>query len=357
VGFSRDLEEVNFQLFRDGANARELHDALCRWLAIHQPCIFGRVAAAKDLLVTVFITASDIELGDEFVRDKIQKARLEWTRRGFRGCASGLIVLAVTPVLSCAVPDHNLMAFSRRLGELYLLHEVKTDQVYHDELFLEFPTDHRRTWRWLAGVNFFGAPGDGRWWHDHRIPGGVGFSVNSVGHLARSSGFAAAVQEMTDRVGVDVPPDGVVTGIRDLSQALIVAMRTIGKASITSSGRATELIEVGQETLDQRAKGCPVHLPPDLATKDFCYYEGWYHTDYTLPADYFTADVQRPASIEKHLLEFSYLYDDSIDNPDYRRMGSGIQVRAGKTVKNTRMIPELVVVAESLRLKASLSES
>jgi hypothetical protein len=354
-GFSRDMEDFNSQFLESDVSDGNLHHALCRWLSSNQPCIFGRVAAAKQLLTTVFITARDIELGDAFVRDKIQMARTEWTKRGFIGDASGMIVLAVSPLLLSAIPDQNLMAFSQRLCELYLLQEIYPNQVYHDELFLEFPIDQRYTWRWLAGVNFFAAAGDGRWWHDHRIPGGVGFSINSVGHLARSSAFIAAVKEISERIGLDVSHSPASTGIQDLSQALIVAMRTIGKASVTSSGRATELINVEQETLNQRRKGCPVHLPPDLANKDYCFYEGWYHTDYTLPSDYFLSAVNRPDEIRKHLLEFSYLYDDSVENSDYRRMGTGIQVRAHKTEKSTRLIPNLISITENPRLKDALA--
>jgi hypothetical protein len=34
-------------------------------------------------------------------------------------------------------------------------------------------------------VDFFACAGDGRWWHDHRFPGGIAYTANSTGHMMR----------------------------------------------------------------------------------------------------------------------------------------------------------------------------
>ena len=59
------------------------------------------------------------------------------------------------------------------------------------------------TWEWLAGVNYFCAQGDRRWWHDHRIPGGMALSVNSVGHLAKAGKISEALASLNKELGVD----------------------------------------------------------------------------------------------------------------------------------------------------------
>ena len=54
---------------------------------------------------------------------------------------------------------------------------------------------------------------------------------------------------------------------------------------------------------------------------DHRFYEGYYHTDYTLPAEYFTSKQERSTDLRPFNLDFSYLFDQQIDNPEYRSMG------------------------------------
>src|SRR5205823_13856784 len=81
----------------------------------------------------------------------------------------------------------ELRALALKLCELYLERTV-LDEILHDGPILVINRDGEATERrsWKVGVNYFSAQGDGRWWHDHRIPGGMAFSMNSVGHMARS---------------------------------------------------------------------------------------------------------------------------------------------------------------------------
>lgn len=66
-----------------------------------------------------------------------------------------------------------MKALAQQLCSLYLLNEVDVDRIYHEEIFLEQPGADCRMWQWMAGVNYFCTNGDGRWWQDHRIPGGL----------------------------------------------------------------------------------------------------------------------------------------------------------------------------------------
>jgi hypothetical protein len=62
-------------------------------------------------------------------------------------------------------------------------------------------------------------------------------------------------------------------------------------------------------------------------------YQGHYHTDITLPSEYFRPDVERPGDLGLHTLDFTYIYEKDIDNPDHFTMGVGERVREGEPVR------------------------
>lgn len=104
-------------------------------------------------------------------------------------------------------------------------------------------------------------------------------------------------------------------------------MRTIDKASVAVSGKATELLPLPDDRSELPVPECPVKLSDAMSNKNFCEYKGRYHTDYTLPSEYFLPDVERPAGLTVHSLNFTYLFYKSIANPDFRLMGEGHQIR------------------------------
>jgi hypothetical protein len=193
-----------------------------------------------------------------------------------------------------------------------------------DRLYLEQPGVQTTAWEWVAGVNYFSAQGDGRWWQDHRFPAGIAFSVNSVGHMVKSGKLTLALRDLEEIMGTALP-DYKVPNVASLEKALALAMGTIDKASESVSGRATFLVP--------RPKGkkgrpeCPMELPDSLSAFDYCGYGGFYHTDYTIPSEYFRPDVNRPTDTEPFRLDFTYLFQDALDNPDYDRMGEGRRIR------------------------------
>jgi len=81
---------------------------LSQWLQKYQPCLFGRLAAKRALLTYCFLTEADFANGDQFVRDKIQSARLDWTRAGYEGRNSGFVLLVVSERLASALPNAAL---------------------------------------------------------------------------------------------------------------------------------------------------------------------------------------------------------------------------------------------------------
>jgi hypothetical protein len=326
VGFSPEVEAVNRELFRPGLPEEDAARLLGKWLERHQPCLFGRIAARAGALGYCILSENELRLPDESIKDKIQARRLEWTREGFEGRRSGFVILAVSQALASARPGPEVQELARRLCYLYLETDIEMNEIYTDQLYLQKPGSRMTTWRWLTGVNYFSAQGDGRWWQDHRIPGGMAFSVNSVGHLVKSGIVAKAMKELDEGTGApfeDYPEPKV----DSLDKALELAMRTIDMASDAVSGRATELLPLPPERSSLPVSQCPVKLSPKVADKNFCEYRGYYHTDYTLPSEYFLPDVERSAGVRNHTLDFTYLFHRDVDNPDFRLMGEGHQIR------------------------------
>ena len=135
--FNADFAAFNERLFETSTN--EAETALREWLSRYQPCLFGRIAARKDLLAFCILDETDLAKRDEDIREKIQTARLQWTRAGFEGRKSGFIVLAISRRLSEAEPNATLQEFARRLCQLYLLHECEPDQILLEEICLAIP--------------------------------------------------------------------------------------------------------------------------------------------------------------------------------------------------------------------------
>lgn len=350
--FSPEMSYAHQRIAEAGEQRELIAGALHDWLQKHQPCLFGRIAARQDRISYCILTERDLQQSDEMIRDKIQDARTRWTREGFAGRKSGFVILASSPSIAVATPDQNLKALARRLCSLYLLQAVETDRIYHDELFLEKSGEERETWKWLAGVNYFCSNSDGRWWQDHRIPGGLAFSVNSVGHLVKVG--ALAREEMDDRGSLHGVPVQLAAAARidSLDKGLTLAMRTIDMASDAVSGRATELLVLSGE--DRRAEKCPVSLPMKLADKDFCAYRSYYHTDFTLPSEYFLPNVQRPAHCKAREMDLRYFFDDDLENPDHITTALGRKVRAAGE-RASRLKPTSHLVATSERLLRALS--
>jgi hypothetical protein len=352
IGFDPDFAAANGRMLE--AKPSQVPELLREWLSRHQPCLFGRLGAKKGLLSFCILSDEELVQGDEAVRDRIQAARLQWKKDAHLGRKSGFIVLAVSRKVAEAEPNTVLQEFARRLCQLYLEVDCPVDEILFDDIFLEAPGHERAVWKWVTGVNVFAAAADRRWWQDHRIPGGLGFSVNSVGHMVKSSQLSVLAAEIEKTFGIGTEPFAQEV-VDELPKALDFAMRTILKASDAVSGKATMLLP---DPGDLPAK-CPVELSPVLRGKNYCEYAGYYHTDVTIPSIYFTPDVQRPASAERIPLDFTYLFRNEVDNPAFQTMGVGRRVRGGvgKDVvkdKAARAEPSLVTLDSETQLAQAL---
>jgi hypothetical protein len=361
-GFTEHISEANEKLLH--AEEAKAESILNEWIRRHQPCLFGRIAAKLGLLSYCILTEYDLAGSDEDIRDKIQQARTVWTREAFEGKKSGFVILAVSPRIIEAVPSVEMGQLAQLLSSFYLLTEIEPDQIYLEDVFLEKPGTRRTTWKWHAGVNYFCAQGDLRWWQDHRIPGGMAFSVNSVGHMVKSHLIAKSMRELEELL--DAPEEGWITSnVDSLPKALVLAMRTIANASETNSGKATQLLDIPSDRNALPVQTCPVELPRDLSNKNFCQYMGYYHTDYTIPSEYFSPEVERPVELGVRTLDFTYLFDRSIENPDFVTMGEGQQIRLGQegqdisvnliaAIKKLKGFEEEVPIHNNQRLMESL---
>jgi hypothetical protein len=355
--FSAALLEAQEKMFTaaKSKNKDDIANTLGEWLQHNQPCLFGRVAAKLDLIEYCILFEEDLEKTDQEIMNQIQRSRQNWTREGYAGRKSAFIIIAVSEKIARALPNNAMKDLTKRLCFLYLREEIEVDRIYVDELFLEIPNNRKTTWKWPTGVNYFSAQGDGRWWQDHRIPGGMAFSVNSIGHMVKAGRLAKGMKEVLKLV--DSPEEGWTPSLVDsLEKSLDLAMRTIAGASDAASGKATFLLPLSTEekkTLPQ----CPIQLPKQVSGMNHCEYAGFYHTDYTIPSEYFIPDVTRPVGTIEHRLDFTYLFVQDVDNPDHDQMGTGMQVRSSITggdykiiSKTLRGAPQEVAIEENPRL-------
>src|ERR1700742_1449374 len=95
AGFSPDVEAANQKLFDSQISEAESIQVLGEWLQKYQPCLFGRIAAKLGSISYCILSEADLQQPDEVIKEKIQEARLEWTREGFEGRKSGFVILAV----------------------------------------------------------------------------------------------------------------------------------------------------------------------------------------------------------------------------------------------------------------------
>lgn len=360
VGFSNDIVQTEKELHAAAGDDRQQETILNEWIKRGQTCLFGKTAASKNAIGYCLLSEQDVSKGDEYVREKIAESHSEWLREAHKGLKSAFILFVLSEKIATARPNSHVKEFARRLAALYLEEEsIETDRIYHDEVFLEAPNQRRTTWRWKAGVNYFCAQGDQRWWHDHRIPGGMAFSTNSVGHLVKSV-FLHKQQAAFEESLAIAPEEKTIPNIDSLEAALWNAMKTIDNAKVTTSGRATELLPQPEDPLDMPVPTCPIRLTSTLVGKNHCQYRGYYHTDQTLPSCYFLETVERPADITAiNDLDFTYLFHKDVNNPAFRTMGEGVPIRGDVQAdqdddKTARSFEEEIPIDEAPRLLRAL---
>ncbi len=232
------------------------------------------------------------------------------------------MIVAISPIIANARPGPDLHRLALSLCELYLGVAV-SDEILHDRLILGInrggeSLEYRS---WSVGVNYFSAQGDGRWWHDHRIPGGMAFSMNSIGHMAR-----AKVERGATKKRGDAQHAGELSREKLVYWALPTAMKTIGPPQ-DGSTRGTWLAPHGSFEQDREPPSFeqrPRYFG-DLARFSENRYKGRYHTDHTVPSPYFDEGLWKLEELpERDDLYFTFLHNRA--EVDYQSMGIGLEL-------------------------------
>jgi len=290
---------------------------LSKWMQRQQPCLFGRVAAANNWLHHCILTERDFQQRDEDIAERIRGEALNWKRRSIRPNpefsvpAHGFLLTAVSPRLAYASPDENLREFASRIRDLWGCPgtQEKSGTMHWETLYLAHPADGTYR-RFTFGVDFFAVQGDKRWWHDHRVPGGIAFTANSVGHMRRYREWYSGMGDQRE-------------------WTLKTAMGTIDLAAETPYGKATWLKPLGPngQPVVERLRRCPFSKPegvkPSLRDKDWTRYGGYLHTDHSIRSEFFfeRPDLSPDISRQQYLEDFTYLYDPTAK--DYIRFIEG----------------------------------
>ena len=301
--FSEDMAKVHEIVFHPYRTDAQREEAYLLWLQRNQPCLFGRMAAAKQRLHFCFLGEDDFQKSDQEIAAKIQGDRIAWKQRSLRphlafsNPAHGFLLVAVSRKLALAAPDNNLRRFAEKLLSLWGAPQADeaSGHITSETLYLQHPSE--RTYvQFRFSVDFFMAQGDRRWWHDHRIPGGLAFTANSVGHMRRYREWYEGLTQQEEWV-------------------LQTAMLTINSAADTPYGKATWLRPLVEGQPVVSGLKCPFSdtgkLKPDIQGKDWTRYGGHLHTDHAIREEFFWNEPQKVSDITsaEYLEDFTYLFD------------------------------------------------
>jgi hypothetical protein len=200
-----------------------------------------------------------------------------------------------------AAPDEALRQFALHLQHLagwVTRPDINGNDIADEWLYLRNPKT-RVIVKFTFSVDFFATVGDKRWWHDHRIPGGMAFTANSLGHMVRHQEW---YEDRNDRI----------------EWALRTAMVTIESAAKgVPHGPATYLREEKYGPLKPYA-WTGATKPSDkekLKDKDCGSYGGYLHTDHAVRAEFFDPHEAPMYKETPYLMDFAYIFDPtSVDH-------------------------------------------
>jgi hypothetical protein len=277
------------------ARSDERQFAIKAWLSKHQPCVFGQVAAKADSLYMAIITDTDISEGDVSLRERLSLEKKTWKQWSLHGDGRpGLLVVFASARLFHAAPNRALRDVSEYLRGLFVADSTKDpagNDISHEWLYLKRP-DADAFVKFRVILDYFASAGDRRWWHDHRFPGGVAFTLNSLGHMVRTKEWYQHLKN-------------------PLEWSARMAMLTISNASDHAQyGKATHLLQL-REGKPLKAHACPFpdlnKVPERLQGKDWTTYAGSHHTDHSVRTEFFDQREIPDRDRGDYLLDFTYL--------------------------------------------------
>jgi hypothetical protein len=295
--------------------------SVCDWLRSQQPCLFGRKAAKEHTTVCV-LRESDIYQGDDHCREVIETWRSKWHQLALEGKRHSFLVMLASEAISAAIPNQTLLDMACRLLFLYrgTQPDEALDKVVFDSVFLRISgTD--TFYRWENGLNVFAPQGDGRWWSDHKIPGGIAFTLNPVGHMAYYS-----IEQLRPQMPVSTQDERLV------NWALVLAMMTIQLSSMAKFGPpGSKLLPRGD---GPKLPFCEAHFPK-LADSSCRHYAAVFHTDHTIQSAFLLdPSVERPPGCpDFDDLDFSYLHDKTSEDHTSIALGTEVDPKLEHTLK------------------------
>jgi len=293
--FSSEIAVASEIILHPFARDDERQLAIKAWLAKHQPCVFGQVAAKGDGLYIAIITEALIAEGEDAVRERLALEKNTWKQWSLQAEGRhGFLVVFATARLYYAAPNHALKEVSEYLRNMFVEPSTKDpagNDVCHEWLYLKNPGSSEFV-KFRVILDYFAAAGDKRWWHDHRFPGGIAFTLNSLGHMVRTKEWYEALKNPAE-------------------WATRLAMLTVSNAfEHPQFGQATHLLML-QDGAPFKPHACPFlkpeSLPERLKGKDWTTYSGAHHTDHSVREEFFDQRASPDRDRGDYLLDFMYI--------------------------------------------------
>jgi hypothetical protein len=332
--FSDDMESVTALMHHPYTTPDEIAEGILEWCSKRQPGRFGMLAASRRQIHVAVLRELDFADGDDGIAARIAEEKRLWKQRAASDLKTpphALLLVFASPRLALAAPDDNLRRFSDRLLALAgwgpdRRQRSGENSISSDFLYLPHPTDGH-FYGFQFNVDFFAAAGDGLWWHDHRIPGGIAFTANSTGHMRY-------FRDWYEQPGTDHGEWAVKQAMLTIANAHPhPASAAANTADPSGEGRVTWLRDLGP---GGRAfvpdVPCPLAVvPKTLGGKDWTRYEGLLHTDHAVREEFFTDRDVPPTVARPYLMDFTYLYDTRQE--DFLKFTKGVKVSVDAVYK------------------------
>lgn len=326
--FSADIASLNAILFNPDYTRRTKRAAYKQWLESFQPCVFGRVAATNGFVFVCLVEEHEIlnmKRGDDDLRDTIQDHRQVWKRYALDGLNSAFLILLVLPSVVDKEPTGPVKELCRRLLELYMEVEQVPDDTILTQREYVFLRTGEKVLKFSTLPNIFCTQADGRWWHDHRTPGGVMTTSNSPGHFAHARPQLASLDD------------------KHKIQQLEHAMRTIANAYPgLEKKRPRGLTHCPATWLVSRAEGeaTPIKETSPLSKHSPDHYQGYFHTDHLIPSVFFSPE-RDPQDLQTFdNLSLRYLFDPAGDPSDHADLMTGTPAISYDLRRNMDRLPD-----------------
>jgi len=314
--FSEDISGTNSVLFNPAYDRKRKIKAYWNWLAKFQPCLFGRMAATQKKVFICILEENEVltmHKGDEDLRQTIQDHRQVWKRYAIEGLSSSFVLLFVSRTLAFEEPSDRLKEMCRRLLELYMdVPRVDDDTIIPQREYVHLRVRTKegkeRLLKFGTLPNVFCTQADGRWWHDHRTPGGIMITSNALGHHLYSQSGTAELVEKQKLAGLEQ------------------AMRTISNAFRDPPAKRGRIKHCPATFLVPRrdAEPGPAGMNTELAKNSPNFYSGYFHTDHLIPSAFFKPD-RDPENLKLYDdLSFKYIHDAEGDPQDHKELVLGL---------------------------------